>query len=59
MITLVNLRGVRESGFAFMAPTYLFIVSLLAVLAIGVAKSLLAEGRPVPVAPLPTQPTAR
>ena len=28
MITLVNLRGVRESGFAFMIPTYLFIVSL-------------------------------
>ena len=58
MITLVNLRGVRESGFAFMVPTYLFIVSLLAVLGIGVAKSLLAGGRPVPVSPLPVQPAA-
>ena len=28
-VTLVNLRGVRESGLAFMAPTYLFIISLL------------------------------
>ena len=41
LITIVNLRGVRESGFAFMIPTYLFIVSLLGVLAIGVAKSLI------------------
>ena len=38
LITLVNLRGVRESGLAFMVPTYLFVVSLLAVLAIGVVK---------------------
>ena len=36
LITLVNLRGVRESGLAFAVPTYLFIVSLLAVLAIGI-----------------------
>jgi amino acid transporter len=49
LITLVNLRGVRESGVAFLLPTYLFLVSLLAVLAIGVIKTLLANGRPVPV----------
>ena len=29
LITVVNLRGVRESGLAFVAPTYLFIASLL------------------------------
>ena len=40
LITIVNLRGVRESGVAFMVPTYLFIVTLLAVLAIGVVKAL-------------------
>ena len=40
LITLVNLRGVRESGVAFVVPTYLFIVSLLAVLAIGVVKAI-------------------
>jgi amino acid transporter len=57
-ITLVNLRGVRESGIAFMAPTYLFIVSLLAVIAIGIVKTVLAGGRPVPVAPPPVQPAA-
>ncbi len=58
MITLVNLRGVRESGVAFMIPTYLFIVSLLGVLAIGVAKSLLAGGHPVAVSPPAPQPQA-
>jgi amino acid transporter len=53
-ITLVNLRGVRESGVAFMLPTYLFVVSLLAVLAIGVVKTVLAGGHPTPVVPPPT-----
>ena len=48
LITLVNLRGVRESGGAFMAPTYLFIVSLLGVLAVGVFKTVMAGGHPTP-----------
>jgi amino acid transporter len=57
LITLVNLRGVKESGLAFMAPTYLFVVSLLAVLAIGVVKTLLADGwHPAAVDPPPTPP---
>src|SRR6185437_13285140 len=28
LITLVNLRGVRETGLAFMAPTYVFVATL-------------------------------
>jgi amino acid transporter len=61
MITIVNLRGVRDSGLAFIIPTYLFIVTLLLVLAIGVIKTILAGGHPVPVeapAALPTATTA-
>jgi amino acid transporter len=61
LITVVNLRGVRESGLAFVVPTYLFIGSLLTVLAIGVVKSLLAGGRPEAVetpAGLPPAATA-
>lgn len=58
MITIVNLRGVRESGLAFMAPTYLFVVSLLLVLAIGVVKSVLASGHPVPLEPPAVLPSA-
>jgi amino acid transporter len=58
LITVVNLRGVRESGLAFALPTYLFIVSLLAVLAIGTVKALLAGGRPEPAALPPFLPSA-
>ncbi len=53
IVTLVNLRGVRESGVAFMVPTYLFVVSLLAVLATGLVKTLLSGGHPLPVDPPP------
>ncbi len=59
LITLVNLRGARETGAAFLIPTYLFIGTLLATLAIGVVKTLIAAGHPVPVAaPPPLKPVA-
>src|SRR5262245_37101858 len=45
MIAIVNLRGVRESGLAFVAPTYLFVGSLLAVLALGMVRAALSGGR--------------
>src|SRR5262249_49322026 len=35
VIMLVNLRGVRESGILFALPTYLFLASLYAMLAVG------------------------
>jgi amino acid transporter len=57
MITVVNLRGVRESGVAFIVPTYLFVVSLLAVLAIGIVRSVATGGRPEPVVPPPALPS--
>src|SRR5450432_4680801 len=59
-ITLINLRGIREAGLVFMAPTYLFVGSLAIVLAIGIGKVLAADGAPVPLVappPLPA-PTA-
>jgi amino acid transporter len=34
-IALINLRGVRESGAIFAGPTYLFIFSMLALVAVG------------------------
>jgi amino acid transporter len=36
LITIGNLRGLRESGNIFAIPTYLFVVSALAMIAIGV-----------------------
>jgi amino acid transporter len=58
LIVMVNLRGVRESGMAFVLPTYLFIGSMLAVLAIGIVKAILAGGKPEPAATLPVLPAA-
>ena len=53
LITVINLRGVKESGQAFMFPTYAFIVSLFAVLILGFAKTLMAGGHPLPVETIP------
>jgi amino acid transporter len=39
-LTLMNLRGVRESGKAFAAPTYLFIGSVLLLLVVGLFKQV-------------------
>src|SRR5487761_1258327 len=44
IVTIVNLRGVREAGLAFLAPTYLFIATMLITLGWGVVKALLARG---------------
>lgn len=49
LVTLVNLRGVREAGLVFLAPTYVFIATMLIMLGWGVAKALAAHGHPVPV----------
>jgi len=38
LITLANLRGVRESGTLFAIPTYGFVVSIFTLLAVGLAR---------------------
>ena len=49
VITIVNLRGVREAGIFFMVPTYLFLGTLLWVILVGVVKTVLASGHPIPI----------
>ena len=44
LIMVVNLRGIRESGTIFAAPTYLFVLSFVIMIAAGVAKAALAPG---------------
>jgi amino acid transporter len=56
IITVVNLRGVREAGIAFMAPTYLFVGTLLITIGGGLLRAWLSGGHPQPVAPLPPPP---
>jgi amino acid transporter len=53
VIAIVNLRGVKESGFTFMLPTFLFVGTLLAVIGVGVWRAYQAGGHPVPLSPLP------
>ncbi|MGZ4618269.1 MAG: APC family permease [Frankiaceae bacterium] len=46
LITLVNLRGVRESGKAFAVPTYSFIVGVWLLFAFAAGRAVLGDGLP-------------
>jgi amino acid transporter len=58
LVTIVNLRGVREAGVIFMVPTYLFLGTLLWVIIVGTIKTALAGGHPLAVVapPPPASP---
>ena len=63
LITLGNLRGLRESGNIFAVPTYLFVVGSLVMIGIAAYKNLvLGQGGhppdPLPGAPNPLEPLA-
>jgi amino acid transporter len=58
IISVINLRGVRETGVVFMIPTYLFVGTLLAAIGIGILKTLLSGGHPSPVVAPPNPPVA-
>ena len=49
LLTLVNLRGTRESGLTFLLPTYLFVGTLVLVLTLGGVRAAMSGGHPVPV----------
>jgi amino acid transporter len=49
IITLVNLRGVRDTGLIFLIPTYLFVGTLLIVIVVGLFKAITSGGHPPPV----------
>jgi amino acid transporter len=53
VLTIGNLRGIRESGQIFAAPTYFFIVSVLGLVAIGLWRSMSGDITPVePIEPM-------
>ncbi len=54
LITIANLRGLRESGNIFAVPTYLFVGLALAIVAIGVDQ----HRRRARVVPVPPEPDA-
>lgn len=55
ILTLGNLRGIRESGRLFALPTYFFIVTLLTMIAVGAWRALTGT---LPSAPAPPMPSS-
>lgn len=57
LVAFINLRGVRESGVAWMLPTYGFLLTLGAIIVLGIWRAIAAGGHPQPlVAPAPLAP---
>jgi len=46
LLAFMNLRGLRESGLAFMPPTYLFVGCLGIVILLGVVQAIITGGHP-------------
>ncbi len=55
IITIANLRGLRESGTYFAVPAYLFILSLGALIVTGMAKLALGQDLTVSAPPHPVE----
>jgi amino acid transporter len=55
ILTIGNLRGIRESGSIFMAPTYLYILVMLTIIGWGLVQS--ATGTLAPYTPPPAAET--
>ncbi|TLY46193.1 MAG: APC family permease [Nitrospirae bacterium] len=53
VLTLGNLRGVRESGKIFALPTYLFVGSLGLVIVVGLGRALFGATEPHPLPSVP------
>lgn len=52
LVTIANLRGVREAGSIFAAPTYLFVLGILGMIAYGLLRTYFGiGGEPVYVPP--------
>jgi amino acid transporter len=57
VLAIINLRGVKDTGTAFILPTFLFVGTLLAVIGVGVYRTFMSGGHPIPVvAPPPALP---
>ncbi len=59
VITLINLRGVKESGKIFAIPTYLFIASFFALIAIGLVGYVARRTAPLSSITQPSGPADR
>ncbi len=55
-LMVINLRGVRESGLAFVVPVLVFLGCMAAVILIGLVRVWQSGGHPYPAVPLPAIP---
>jgi hypothetical protein len=53
MLAIVNMRGVKDTGTAFIVPTFLFVSTLLALIVVGMWKTIHAGGHPMAIGPIP------
>jgi amino acid transporter len=58
MITVANLRGVKESGRVFAVPTYIYIASITLLVGYGLFRSFFGHITPVPFDPHKAEVTA-
>ncbi|MGD0829866.1 MAG: amino acid permease [Terracidiphilus sp.] len=58
LLTLINMRGVHDTGVAFMIPTYIFSGTLLLVIGVGLWRVMQGAGHPHAVSALPPLPAA-
>jgi len=58
IITILNLRGVKDAGVVFMIPTYLFVGTLVITIVAGIIRVAASGGHPIPVNALPAAPPA-
>ena len=53
ILAVLNLRGVKEVGAAFIVPAPMFVGTLLVVIGVGVYHTILSGGHPIPIAAPP------
>ena len=58
ILTLINVRGVKDTGSAFLIPTYLFVGTLLVVIVVGAVRTLAAGGHPLAMVAPPRLPVS-
>jgi amino acid transporter len=58
ILTLINMRGTKDTGIAFLIPTYMFIGTLVLVIGLGAFRVFASHGHPMPVIAPPHLPAA-
>ena len=53
VLATINMRGVKDTGAAFILPTFLFVGTLLISIGFGVFRVFQSGGHPIPMAPIP------